>query len=240
MLGNTHERVAARALDRLPMWLQEVLRPQWDWLQGGATLTDFARTFWEPADSVGEGKRALVHRYYLDSPHARDRGVISQIINYAFGTISYIQEEGENPLTEAERGLFHGQVALQFGIISHHIADLCTPVHLGDTLNAHLERLTSRGSFHSYYERALERYSRQARLDIDREAREIPLEPQTFESIARRIYEEVYLQLPSLYADESQNLERIQALARWCFATAVDTTSDVWYTIATQTRAALT
>lgn len=240
MMGDTHERVAARALDRVPTWLQQVLRPQWDWLQGGATLTDFARTFWEPSDSVGEGKRALVHRYYLDSPRPEDKGTVSQIINYAFGTMSYIEEDGQNTLSEAERRLFHGQVALQFGIISHHIADLCTPVHLGDALKPQLEQLTSQRNFHSYYERALERYSRQARLDTHRKAEEIPLEPHTFESIARRIYQEVYLRLPSLYADQSQHLGEIQALARCCFATAVETTSDVWYTVATQTRASLT
>lgn len=164
MLGDTHQRVAAIALDWQPRWLQEILRPQWGWMQGGATLTDVARAYREPDDSLADGRTSLVHSYYIDSPDPTHRGAVSQIVRYAKGTGSFIQEEGKLAKGRAERDRFHGQVALYFGILSHHIADLNTPVHVGRTLNAQLERKTHTGNFHTYYERELETYSREIEL----------------------------------------------------------------------------
>lgn len=97
MLGTTHQRVAAKALDYEPGWLRYILQPQWDWLQGGATLTDVARTYWEPDNLLGEGQSSLVHSYFIDTADPRRLGAISQIIRYIKGTISFIEEVGEEP-----------------------------------------------------------------------------------------------------------------------------------------------
>lgn len=231
MLGNTHERVAAKALDYEPGWLQDILRPQWDWLQGGSTLTDLARTYWEPDNSLGEGQSSLAHSYFIDSADPRRRGAISQIIRYIKGTISFIEEVSEEPQGWELRDQFHGQVALHFGILSHHIADLNTPVHVGHTLNTELEDITSKSDFHNYYERELEKYSRQANVVSHREPTIVSIEDATFEAVALRTYD-IYCQLPKLYANQEENESEIRALAQSCFVRAVEMTADMWYTIA--------
>lgn len=235
MLGDTHERIVVKALDCQPSWLQDILRPQWGWIQGGATLTDWARSYWQPDDSLGEGRSSLVHRCFFDSADPRDRGAISQIIRYIKGTISFIEEVREEPEGWEDRNEFHGQVALQLGILGHHIADLNTAVHVGHILDTELERITSKSKrdFHQYYERELEKYSRQVDLVSPREPRLLRIKMATFEAVARRTYEEVYCQLPKLYASREENESQIRALAQSCFVTAVEMTGDVWYTIAT-------
>ncbi len=232
VLGNTHERIAAKALDYEPGWLQGILRPQWEWLQGGATLTDLARTYWEPDDSLDKGQSSLVHSYFIDKADPRRRGAIAQIIRYVKGTVSFIEEVGKEAEGWESRDQFHGQVALYLGILSHHIADLNTPVHVGHALNSELERITSNKDFHKYYERELEKYSRQADLISHREPNSVRLESATFETMARKTYEEVYLQLPSFYANREENENQIRELAHSCFVRAVEITADLWYTIA--------
>lgn len=107
-----------------------------------------------------------------------------------------------------------------------------TPVHVGCTLNTELEHITSKSDFHKYYERELERYSQQADLVSHRESHQLCLESATFEAVARRTYEDVYLQLPKLYANQEENENQIRALTQSCFVRAVEMTADVWYTIA--------
>lgn len=69
MIGDTHERVAARGLDCQPSRLRDILRPQWEWMQGGATLTDIVPILYADRKNNREEIRRLAQFCFLKAVH---------------------------------------------------------------------------------------------------------------------------------------------------------------------------
>ncbi len=164
MNGPTHRLVANLSLSSLDMKERHILLPRWGGIESGATLSDEYRIMWEP-EAAGSKKKQLVHRCYIDSNDSKNHGCVTRAWNHAEGSISfikgYLEDVDSMGYTEDQ---FLENLGMFLGIASHHISDLCTPVHVGhkmDYLNAGSK---TQSAFHKVVERDIVRYSSKAAI----------------------------------------------------------------------------
>ncbi len=106
---------------------RRILYPRWAGIEAGATLSDDFRVMWEPVSAQVQD-RELVHRCYVDSDDPKDHGCITRALDHSEGSISfarsYLAGELQGSYNEEE---FLENLGMFMGVLSHHVADLCTP-----------------------------------------------------------------------------------------------------------------
>jgi len=177
MTGETHKFIANMALACLDIKKRYILYPRWGGIESGAVISDEFRILWE-IEEVGSKKKQLVHRGYVYSDDPKDHGGITRVFDHSVGSISFINDylaDGLEGYTEEEflenLGIFGG------GVASHHIADLCTPVHVGNKIDF------KKAGFKS-----------------------IRLSKKYFWNIAQETYDKHFVQLETLYKKNNQDM----------------------------------
>lgn len=231
MTSKTHSFIAKLALACLEPEEQEILFPRWAGIDSGATLSDDFRIMWD-FDLSDSEKRKLVHRFYVDSDNLKDKGCVPRIVMHTEGVIDFIKvyEPEDEGYSEIE---FLENMGMFLGIISHHIADICTPLHVGKKLNHKAASFKSRKSFHDRIEKDIEKYSSQAQLHLT-PCVEIPVTEAHFEGIAIQTYQKYFLTIEDIYRNNNNSL--IYEMSSDLINTAVIQTRDTWHTVLQVTK----
>ena len=78
------------------------------------------------------------------------------------------------------------------GIISHHISDLCTPVHVGNTIDYKKLGYKSSSRFHNRVERDISRFSNRISICLPK-PKTIKISKKYFWGIARETYDNILI-----------------------------------------------
>lgn len=223
MLGKSHQLVANLALANLEQKERHILYPRWGGIETGATLSDEYRIMWEPIEAGSQSKQ-LVHRCWIDSDNIKDHGCVTRANDHAEGAISFIKDHlGE--LDDEEKEVdFLENLGMFLGIASHHIADLCTPVHVGHQINYMKLGYQSLSKFHAKVERDIFRYQNKSSLYFSK-PRIINLSSNYFWDIANNTYANVFQKLESIYLKKDP--DRIIEMSSLVISEAVMHTRDV-------------
>ncbi len=226
-----HLRVAALAADAMPAEHGTTMGRLWEGIDTGATLPDELHILWEPDEQEGVVNRVLMHRCYVDSENPRDRGCPLQIVRYATGTSNFVELYASGELEgvyDEEEFLLNAGAYL--GMVAHHIADLCTPVHVGRHLDLSGTRFSSMKGFHSRVEADLDRAAKTVDTVLPYRSRPAELTHVHFEDVARRTYGESFVKLPEAYSEQSDASARVVLLAA-CVVNAARITADTWLAV---------
>lgn len=227
MKGVTHRLVAGIAFACLDQRSQEILYPRWRAIQAGATLTDEVRAYWDPMGDTD--KKHLVHRCYVDSVNPKDHGAIEHLFNYSTGTTGFVDAYLGGDLDGAyDEITFLENFGMYLGIVSHHICDICTPVHVGHKLDYRELGYKSLSRFHQKVERDIARIVRPGPLMIP-DPELVSLTKEHFWSIAETTYSKHFTILEDAYldGDETAIVDMTQSIV----ARGLKHTVDVWSTI---------
>ena len=231
MNGNSHCLVALLALSLLEPKERDVLLPHWACIEGGATLSDHFKIMWEPV--VAGGASALVHRCYVDSNNPKDHGCITRALDHAEGSICFVEDylsgEMDDVYTEVE---FLANLAMYLGILSHHIADLCTPCHVGGKIDFRKAGFRSLKSLHRKLERDIEKLSSVMALSMSKPV-SIDFSDEYFWSIAKNTYKERFMCLSDVYSTENE--DELLKIVSQTFSEAVVHTRNTWHTVLSST-----
>ena len=228
---NTHIRVSEQAIRFTYPVLKAFLNKYWDCVEAGLDAPDrfniWGRDPAIPTDQKAE--KVLVHRYYVDASNEKTKGgLIPEILMYAEGIISYIKDTAfENPyddLKDHKEDWF-----FQFGILSHYIGNLCTPMHIGHSYNSRLNDLIK--NFHNRYERNLEKFTKNRLTPPLKRYTKIALTHFALENIAKRTFEKHYIKLYDLYSEIEKNRNLIKFHAEQVFDNAVLNIAKIWNAI---------
>jgi hypothetical protein len=232
MDGQTHVLVANLALTCLNVEERHILYPRWGGIESGATLSDEFRIMWEP-DVSGSSMKQLVHRCFVDSENPKDHGCVTRAWDHSEGSVSfikdYLKDEAGFGYTEDE---FLENLGMFLGVASHHISDLCTPVHVGHKMDFKRAGSSSQASFHRRVERDIGRYANRASIKLSK-PRQIKLSVDYFWSIARDTYKNSFLRLEELY--ENREKEAIIEMTSQVISASVKHTANVWHTVLNST-----
>ena len=227
MNGTLHRLVANLSLACLPDAERGILFPRWRGLEAGATLSDDFRIMWEPR-SLEDRRRQLVHRCYVDSEDEKDHGCVTRALDHAQGSVSFIKDYlvGDvDGYTELE---FLENLAMFLGIACHHIADLCTPVHVGQDMDYARAGSKSAGRFHQRVERDMDRFASRASVSLP-SPKVIDLNEEYFWGIARMTYDTTFVRLEDIYAGDDENAK--VDLVSVVMSAAVKHTVATWHTV---------
>ena len=225
--------IANLALACLNIKERHILFPRWGGIESGSTLSDEFRIMWEP-QSIENKTKQLVHRYYVDSPDPKDHGGVTRAWDHASGSIHFIEDYIENPAdsgyTEDE---FLENLGMFLGVASHHIADLCTPVHVGHKIDYSKLKKRNKKSFHQQVERDIDRFSRKVAVQLFT-PKKIKLSQEYFKSIAIETYNDTFIKLETIYSTPAA--EEIMIMVSQVLSNSVRYTADVWHTILSSTK----
>lgn len=232
MKGTTHRLIANIALACLEMDQRHVLYPRWQGIESGATLTDEFRAYW---DKVGpDGQSQLVHRCYIDSDKKKHRGSVFLLENYTTRSIGFVEAFLDGQLEGAYTEVsFLENFGMYLGIISHHLCDLCTPVHVGHKLDYEKLGYKSYSRFHQKLERDIARYAKKVEIAL-RKPKRVALNRNHFLEIAQKTYENQFLDLEKLYMS-GQDAGIVNMCAK-CINDGIRHTVDIWYTILKESK----
>lgn len=232
MLGKSHKLVANLSLACLEQKERHILYPRWGGIESGATLSDEFRIMWDTIE-VGKGAKQLVHRCYVDSDNPKDHGCITRAFEHATGCISFINSYLKGDLADSyTEDSFLENLGMFLWITSHHIADLCTPVHVGHKINYKAMGYSSLSQFHNKVERDILRYYESLSIQLPK-PRLIEITESYFWDIARDTYENSFLILEKIYADKDEHA--IINMASRVISQAVLHSCNIWHTILIKT-----
>ncbi len=211
---------------------RRILFPRWKGLEAGATVSDEFRAIWDIA-AAGEQRKHLVHRAYVDSDDPKDHGAARHALDYSTGSLSFAETYLAGELRDAytTEECFLENLAMFLGIVSHHVADMCTPVHVGHKMDYRRAGSRSAAAFHKKFERQMGRLAYRARLTI-KKPEVVDLTHEYFWSIAECAYAELFLPLESIYAENDQDGKR--TVTSKALSLAVQHTADIWHTVLTR------
>lgn len=233
MLGTSHNLIANVSLACLDQKERHILYPRWGGIESGATLSDEFRIMWEIPE-VGSTKKQLVHRCYIDSDNPKDHGCITRSMDYTDGSISFIQDYLDDPTDDSyTEDEFLENLGMFLGVASHHIADLCTPIHVGHKINAKALGFKTLSRFHNRVERDILKYQNQCRIFLPK-PKIVEFSEQYFWSIAKDTYEYGFLLLEKIYSEQDENA--IIEMTSRVISNAVLHTSNCWHTILSKTE----
>lgn len=233
MHGDSHCLVANLVLACLNEDERHILYPRWSAIEAGATLSDHFRIMWEPVDPTTK-KRQLVHRCYIDSDKSKDHGGITRALDHAEGSIGFIEDylKGELDDTYSENE-FLENLGMFLGIVSHHIADICTPVHVGHSMDFRSLGYRSLARFHRKVEEDIHRLQRMVKINMHK-PKLAEFTKDYFWSIATNTYESYFTILPKLYHNKDQ--DAMLDMTSGVLSSAVRYTTDVWHTVLAKTN----
>lgn len=233
MDGSSHRLVANLALACLEQPLRHILYPRWGGIESGATLSDDFRVMWEIREA-GSTERQLVHRCYLDSDDPRDHGCVTHASSYATGSLGFAEQYMAGELGDAyTEDSFLENLGMFLGVVSHHVADLCTPVHVGHRIDFRGLGFRRLSSMHRRVEKDIGRHALKTGIKL-RKPRVVDLEETHFWDIARTTYEEWFLALPHIYGREAAI--PVEEMAATAVGRAVTETADVWLTVLSRSK----
>ncbi|MBD3376624.1 hypothetical protein GF406_16430 [candidate division KSB1 bacterium] len=228
MNGPTHRLIANIALSSLDQKERHILYPRWGGIESGATLSDDFRIMWEPKVASTKNKQ-LVHRCYVDSENSKNHGCVTRALDHAEGSISFIKdymEDGESMgYTEDE---FLENLGMFLGIASHHISDLCTPVHVGHKMDYLKAGAKSQSAFHKILERDLVRYSCQAQITLSK-PQKISISKRYFFNIAKDTYSNQFVNLEEIYSKD--DVEGKINMTSYVISHSIKHTANIWHTV---------
>jgi hypothetical protein len=227
MTGDTHCLVANLALACLSQKERHILYPRWGGIEAGATLSDHFRIMWEPIEPGGD--KQLVHRCWIDSDNIKNHGCVTRALDHSEGSLSfinaYLKGELEGAYSEDE---FLENLGMYLGVASHHIADLCTPVHVGHKLDFASLGFKSLARLHGRVERDIAKRADSSQVGL-RKPQTVEFSPDYFMAIARETYDQSFVSLEAIYANDA--LDGLEEMASRAISSAVGHTADVWHTI---------
>ncbi len=233
MLGKTHVFIANLSLACLDQNERHILYPRWGGIESGATLSDDFRIMWEQ-ETVNSKSKQLVHRCWIDSNLSKDHGCITRAVDHAEGSISFIRNYLNGDLEGAYNEIeFLENLGMFLGIACHHIADLCTPVHVGHKLDFSSLGYPSLSRFHNKVERDIYRYQNRASLKFSK-AKTVEISDKYFWGIANDTYNDIFLRLEKIYHTNSE--AEIIDMVSQAISNAVRHTSNIWHTILHDTK----
>lgn len=229
MLGKTHQFVANLALACLSQKERHIMYPRWGGIESGATLSDEFRIMWE-IEKLGSDKKQLVHRCYVDSDDSKDHGCVTRALNHAEGCIGFIESYDPDNDTEED---FLENLGMFMGITSHHIADLCTPVHVGHKIDFKGLGYSSLSRFHNKVERDILRFQNRCAIEFSKSA-VVEFSEKYFWDIARKTYQDQFLLLEDIYSNKDE--KSIIKFSAQAISNAVNYTAEVWHSILFKTN----
>lgn len=228
MLGKSHILVANLSLACLSQKERHILFPRWGGIESGATLSDEFKIMWEPIEPGSKAKQ-LVHRCWVDSDDVKNHGCITRASNHAEGSISFINDYLSGKLEDVyNEDEFLENLGMFLGITSHHIADLCTPVHVGHKIDYKGLGYSTLSKFHNKVERDILRYQNQSSLKFSMPSL-VEFTENYFWDIANDTYKNGFLKLEKIYSEK--NNEDIIEVSSKVISNAVKHTMDTWHTI---------
>lgn len=230
MKGFAHVRVAELAAEVMADDLRPAIGLLWEGIETGVTLTDEFRWFWDPDEQESVINRVLMHRCYVDSDSPNDQGCPVQIVRYAMGTPEFFELYAQGELDDYGEEGFLLTAGAYLGVMTHHIADLHTPVHVGSQLPIASVGYSTNAGFHSRVEADLDYTARTVESIKPYDPQPINLTADTFLSIADWVYNEFYLKLPDIYGPPAPLNVRTDFFAG-CVRSAARVTADVWATV---------
>lgn len=231
MKGDSHCLVANLSLACLAEKERHILYPRWGGIEAGATLSDQFRIMWEIED-LNSDKKQLVHRCYVDSKDSKDHGCVTRALDYAEGSIGFINDYLKDAVgyTEDE---FLENLGMFLGVVSHHIADLCTPVHVGHLINYKSLGFKTLSRFHNQVERDILKYERQCNVILPKLVL-VKITRDYFWKIAEETYNNLFLKLPEIY-NAKDDYSKVKMTSEVLY-NAVKHTTLVWHTILAETK----
>jgi len=233
MLGDSHCFVANLSLACLNEEERHILYPRWGGIEAGATLSDYFRIMWEPVN-VNNQEKQLVHRCYIDSDDEKDHGCLTRAQDHTEGSICFIKDYMKGDLDDSyTEDQFLENLGMFLGIACHHIADLCTPVHVGHNINFFKIGFNTLSKFHKQVERDILRYQRKARIELH-VPKIVQINKHYFKQIASQTYKNQFLKLCDIYQskDPSILLEMISGV----LSSAVKHTASAWHTVLVKSK----
>ncbi len=228
MNGITHVFVANMALASLGEKERHILYPRWSGIESGSTLSDHFRVMWE-IEMPGDQERQLVHRCYVDSDNKKDHGCVTRAYDYSKGSLSFIRDfmNGELEGVYSEDS-FLENLGMFLGVASHHIADLCTSVHVGHKIDFNSLGFKSYSKLHARVERDICRLARRVPIRLS-EPIDIELSKRYFWEIAVVSYNKTFLKLYDTYHHKDEDL--LRDVVSEAISSAVIHTASVWHTV---------
>jgi hypothetical protein len=186
---------------------------------------------WE-IENINNDKKQLVHRCYIDSSDPKDHGCVTRALDYAEGSIGFINDymKGMEGYTEEE---FLENLGMFLGVVSHHIADLCTPVHVGHLINHKSLGYSTLSRFHNQVERDILKFERQSKLRLPKLFL-VEITRDYFWKIAEETYNKLFLKLPTIY-NSNYDYSKIQMTSDILY-NAVKHTALIWHTVLKKTQ----
>lgn len=232
MLGDSHVLVANLALASLTEKERHILYPRWGGIESGATLSDHFRIMWESVEP-GSKEKQLVHRCFVDSQNTKDHGCITRSLDHAEGSIAFITDYLSEPNDSYTEDEFLENLGMFLGIACHHIADLCTPVHVGHLINFRSLGCSTLARFHNRVERDIRRLERKASIRLPK-PQTIVISSDYFWEIAKETYEQIFIPLQDVYMgnEEKAKLNMVTNV----ITSAVKHTANIWHTVLTKTK----
>jgi hypothetical protein len=228
MRGDSHCFVANLALANLIENERHILYPRWGGIEAGATLSDHFRIMWESIEP-GSKNRQLVHRCFIDSKNSKDHGCITRALDHTVGSISFIKDFMKGELNEAyTEDEFLENLGMFLGIASHHVTDICTPVHVGYIIDVRSLGYRSLNQFHIQLERDILRLQNQAKINLQK-PKLVKFTQEYFWRIASDIYERYFTRLKDIYTQNGQ--DGVLNMVSGVLSAAVNHTADVWHTV---------
>jgi len=228
MNGKSHCLIANLALAFLSHEERHILYPRWGGIEAGATLSDHFKIMWE-IENLTSKQKQLVHRCYIDSDNPVNHGCVTRALNHAEGSIGFIETyehgDGEDDFLE-NLGMF-------LGVTCHHVADLCTPVHVGHKIDYKKLGFASLSKLHQKVERDIERLHKTVSI-IRPKPQIVRFSSEYFWNIASQSYKNTFCRLEDAYIDKDE--EKISELVGYVLSAAVKHTVDIWHTVLTKTE----
>jgi hypothetical protein len=165
MIGKSHYKIAELVRDKVAEPWHRLLTDFWYAAEVGLEVPD-RFMIWHrdpgPPASAGPQPARLVHRYYLDSP-ANIRGELLQmILLYSEGITSFALDLAADPGLQDQLQ----DMILYTGAMLHYLTDLCTPIHVGCSLDAQLAEILGKRHHYKIETRVWRRQNRASIVEL--------------------------------------------------------------------------
>ena len=228
MKRNAHIRVAELATNHLPDPWATPIAALWEGIETGATLPDEFVAYWDTDDQVGVISKVRMHRCYMDSDDPRDRGCVIQIVRYATAIPGFVEDFASGDLEGSyDDEEFALNLGMFFGIASHHIADMHTPVHVCSHVDPATVGARSSAGFHTRIETDLDRAAAAVETIQPYRPQTVALEHPAIEALAQAAFDDFVPRLPLVYGPKATLDSRVEAMTE-CVRRAAQATADVW------------
>jgi len=128
---------------------------------------------------------------------------------------------------------FLENMGMFLGVTSHHIADLCTPVHVGHKIDFESLGYSKLSQLHQKVERDISRLINQADLRTTKPVL-VDITKDYFWGVAEETYEQSFLQLEKIYSSNDEGSK--QRMVSHVLSRAVKHTANVWHSVISRTN----